>query len=119
MKTKNEIIDFINRTRKASLTISNTSYSKINKSKDVWWFNITTSKFSTPVNLLLQIEDGVFWIVLPVGFVNSIEKTFRIRQDKDAVDLEINAGSRNFLCDIKSGGTLFDFGAYIKEEVYF
>tara|TARA_R110000868_G_scaffold60556_2_gene184795 strand:- start:2146 stop:2505 length:360 start_codon:yes stop_codon:yes gene_type:complete len=119
MKTKKEIIDFINKTRRASLEISNTSYSKINKSKDVWWFNIATSKFNAPVNLLLQIEDGVFWIVLPVGFVNSIEKAFRIRQDKDAVDLEINAGSRNFLCDVKSGGTLFDFKNYIKEEVFY
>jgi hypothetical protein len=118
MKTKSELITLINTRYKASLNNSNTSYSKINKSKAVWWFNIATSKFNAPVNLLLKTEDGAFWIELPVGFVDSIEKTFKIRKDKDAVDLEINAGSRNFLCDVKSGGTGFNFGEFIKAEIY-
>jgi hypothetical protein len=119
MKTKKELIDYINTNYKRSLNNSNTSYSKVNISKDVWWFNVPVHKFTQDVNLLLQIEDGVFWVVLPVGFVKSIEKTFRIRRDKDAVDLEINAGSRNFLCDVKSGGTGFNFGEFIKKEVFF
>lgn len=116
---KKEIISHINKNHKGCLNSSNTSYSSINKSKNVWWFNISTSKFKAPVNLLLKIEDGVFWIVLPLGFVDSIEKTFKIRQDKDAVDLEINTGTHNFLCDVKSGGTGFDFSAFVKEEIYF
>jgi hypothetical protein len=119
MKTKKECIDAVNLQYKAGLSNANTSYSKVNKSKDVWWFNIPTAKFKATVNLLLKVESGVFWIVLPVGFVPSIEKTFKIRQDKDAVDLEINAGSRNFLCDLKSGGTGFSFGEFMREEVYF
>ena len=71
------------------------------------------------VNLLLKTEDGVFWISLPIGFVSSIKKTFKIREDKDVIDLEINAGSHNFLCDVKSGGTGFNFNAFIKEEEVF
>ena len=116
---KKELITYINQSYKGGLSSRNTSYSKINKSKDVWWFNLPVTKFTDDVHLLLKIEDGVFWVVLPVGFVFSIEKTFRIRQDKDAVDLEINAGSRNFLCDVKSGGTGFDFSAFVKEEISF
>jgi hypothetical protein len=119
MKTKKEIIDFINATKDGCLNNANTSYSKINKSKDVWWFTIPVPKFNASVNLLLPIENGVFWIVLQVGFVDSIEKTFRIRQDRNAVDLEINAGSRNFLCDVKSGGTEFDFKPYVQDEITF
>jgi hypothetical protein len=119
MKTKKEHITYINQHYNENLNATNTSYSKINKTKNVWWFNIPTPKFTAEVNLLLQIENGVFWVVLPVGFVASIEKTFRIRQDKNAVDLEINAGSNNFLCDVKSGGTGFNFGELIKEEISF
>jgi hypothetical protein len=119
MKTKKEHITYINQHFKANLNATNTSYSKVNKSKNVWWFNIAVPKFNTKVNLLLQIENGVFWVVLPVGFVASIEKTFRIRKDKNAVDLEINAGSNNFLCDVKSGGTGFDFSGFVKEDVLY
>ena len=116
MNTKQECIAAINLKYKAGLSNINTSYSNINKSKNVWWFNIATSKFKAPVNLLLKTEDGVFWINLPIGFVSSIKKTFKIREDKDVVDLEINAGSNNFLCDVKSGGTEFNFNAFIKEN---
>jgi hypothetical protein len=119
MKSKKEIIEHINQIYKADISSKNTSYSKVNKSKDVWWFNVPVHKFTGVVNLLLQIENGVFWIELPVGFVKSIETTFRIRQDKEAVDLEINAGSHNFLCDVKSGGTGFNFNKFIKEEINF
>jgi hypothetical protein len=119
MKTKKEIIEYINQNYDVALNSKNTSYSKVNKSKDVWWFNIPVPKFSSEVNLLLQIENGVFWVLLPVGFVKSIAEKFRIRLDKDAVDIEVNAGSRNFLCDVKSGGTGFNFNPFIKEEIFF
>ena len=118
MNTKQECIAAINLKFKAGLSSNNTSYSNINKSKNVWWLNIATSKFKAPVNLLLKTEDGVFWINLPIGFVTSIKKTFKIREDKDVVDLEINAGSNNFLFDLKSGGTGFDFNKFVKEEIF-
>lgn len=84
----------------------------------MWWFNIAVEKFHAPVHLLLQTNTGTFWIVLPAGFVTSLDDTFRIRKDKNAVDLEINAGSRNFLCDVKSGGTGFCFHPYLQEHVH-
>ena len=118
MADKKDLIAHINTNYNAGLTSSNTSFSKVNKSKNVWWFNIAVKKFEAPVHLLLQIDVGAFWIELPVGFVASLEKTFRIRKDKDAVDLEINAGSNNFLCDVKSGGTGFCVGNFMREEIY-
>ena len=50
MNTKKECIAAINLKYKAGLSNINTSYSNINKSKNVWWFNIATSKFKAPVN---------------------------------------------------------------------
>lgn len=114
MKTKKEIIDYINATKRAYLNSSNTSYSKINKSKEVWWFNVRTDKFSSDVHLLLNTENKVIWITLPKGFVGNLYSTFKVREDKDAVDLEISA-DRNFryLHDVKSGGTGFDFSGFV------
>lgn len=41
---KNQLIDYINHNYNADLTSSNTSFSNINKSKEVWWLNIPTHK---------------------------------------------------------------------------
>jgi hypothetical protein len=118
MKTKKEIIEYINATKRANLNNSNTSCSKINKSKEVWWFNVSVSKFAEDINLLLNAENQVLWIVLPKGFANGVP--FKIREDKNAVDLEISA-DRNFkyLQDVKSGGTGFYFSGFVKQKISF
>jgi hypothetical protein len=120
MNTKKEIIDYINTTKGAYLNSSNTSYSKINKSKAVWWFNVRTDKFNEDVHLLLNTESKVIWITLPKGFVSNVASYFRIRHDKNAVDLEISA-DRNYkyLVDVKSGGTGFDFSAFVEENIVY
>ncbi|MFH4969333.1 hypothetical protein V8G61_14100 [Gaetbulibacter sp. M240] len=120
MKTKKEIIDYINATKGAYLNNANTSYSKINKSKAVWWFNVPTDKFNADVHLLLNTESKVIWIKLPKGFVNNLQANFKIREDKDAVDLEISSDKNHrYLHDVKSGGTGFDFKPFIKEKISF
>jgi hypothetical protein len=116
--TKKEIIQYINLNYKAGLSSKNTSYSKINKSKEVWWFNVPVIKFAEDVNLLLNSEKQVLWVLLPKGFAKGVP--FKIREDKNAVDLEISA-DRNFkyLHDVKSGGTGFDFKEFVKEKISF
>lgn len=118
MTTKKQFIDYINATEKASLTIKNTSFSNINKSKNVWWFNVQVKKFTEDVHLLLNTESNVIWITLPKGFVSNLYSTFKVREDKDAVDLEISADKHfRYLHDVKSGGTGFDFSPYVKEKI--
>jgi hypothetical protein len=57
---------------------------------------------------------------LPKGFVSNLNANFKIRQDKNAVDLEISADrSFKYLQDIKSGGTYFNFKPFVKEIVDF
>ncbi len=116
MKTKKEITDYINASKGVNLNISNTSYSKINKSKVVWWFNVPVHKFNSDVHLLLNAENRVIWITLPKDFVSNLHSTFKIREDKDAVDIEISADrSFKYLQDVKSGGTGFDFSGFVTE----
>lgn len=115
---KKQLIDRINTQFGATLYSGNTCFSSINKSKRVWWANIPVSKFADEVHLLLADTDHFLWISLPKGFVPNLSDTFRIREDKNAVDLEISADQNSrYLVDVKSGGTGFDFRKYVKEEI--
>jgi hypothetical protein len=118
--TKSQLIDHINQNHKAGLNGSNTSFSSINKSKEVWWFNIAVPKFNEDVHLLLSSSNYALWLHLPKGFVKQLAGSFKIRQDKDAVDLEISADKNfKYLKDIKSGGCGFDFTAFVKEKIVY
>ncbi len=118
METKSEIIKYINKTYRAGLSNMNTSFSSINVAKKVWWTTIPLKKFTEPVNLLFNDKDEVIWIVLPKNFVSSLSDNFRIRQDKDAVDIEVWAEKdERYMKDVKSGGTGFDFKPFIKERI--
>ncbi|SFN53714.1 hypothetical protein [Salegentibacter flavus] len=121
MSEKSQIIEYLKNTFAAgSVNSSNTSYSNINKSKQVWWFNVSVHKFDAPVNLLFKEDEEIIWVQLPKDFVPNLESKFKVRQDKDAVDLEISADrSYLYLKDVKSGGTYFDFKPYVKERFKF
>lgn len=117
--TKNQIISFVNHNYNGHLSAANTSFGSINKSKEVWWLNIPVHKFSEDVHLLLNTPNNALWLCLPNGFAPGIIP-FKIREDKNAVDLEISADkSFQYLKDVKSGGTGFDFKPYIKETIEF
>lgn len=114
--TKKELIEHINYKFSGGLNNGNTSFSSINKSKEVWWFNVPVSKFTDDVHLLLNISEYAYWVHLPKGFAKGVP--FRIRPDKNAVDLEISANPEfMYLKDVKSGGVGSDFQPYIKEKI--
>lgn len=115
---KTEIIEYINKTCNQKINKSNTFFSNVNKSKPVWWLNIDVKKFDNEVNLLLNSNDRIIWIFLPIGFVIDVKSKFKIRVVKNAVDLEISSeNNTDYLFDIKSGGTNFNFSPYVKEIV--
>jgi hypothetical protein len=73
-------------------------------------------QFVGDVHLLLNTPEGAIWIKLPKGFGKSVP--FKIREDKNAVDLEISADrSFKYLKDAKFGGTGFDFGEYVEGKI--
>lgn len=118
--TKSQLIAYINQNQKGGLNSTNASFSSINKSREVWWFNVVVSKFDSDVHLLLSGNTYALWLHLPKGFVKQLAATFKIREDKNAVDLEISA-DRNFkyLKDIKSGGSEFDFTSFVREKIVY
>ncbi len=118
MSTKSQLIEFVQSNfGDRTVRSTNTSFASINKSKEVWWLNIPVGKLEEQVNLLLQGEDKVIWIQLPKNLVANLASKFKIREDKNAVDLEISADrSYLYLKDVKSGGTHFDFKPFLKEQ---
>lgn len=116
--SKNRLMGLINSNYNACLNNNNTSFSNINKSKEVWWFNVPLPKFLDDVHLLLNTRDFAYWIYLPKGFADKIEMPFKVREDRGAIDLEISADRGfKYLKDVKSGGKGFDFEPYVKEKI--
>jgi hypothetical protein len=55
---------------------------------------------------------------LPKGFVKDLAASYKIREDRYVVDIEISADkSFKYLKDIKSGGSGFDFTFFLKEKI--
>lgn len=84
----------------------------------MWWFNIRVSRFDEDVHLLLNATDHSIWITLPKGFESNLSDTFKIREDKNAVDIEIwTDKDERYLLDVKSGGKGFNFSPFVKEII--
>lgn len=99
------------------LTNANTHYSNINKSKNVWWLNISPEKFKTKFYILLKSQNHLILLEILANSFTNLKKVFRYRTDKDLIDLEISSDKSNcYMQDIKSGGTKHHFHQYIKHK---
>jgi len=100
---------------KSVLNGFNTSYSSINKSRTVWWFNINPGKFESDVHLILSNGSSFIWVTIPTERYSKPARFFRIRKDKNLIDIEISAEKGiYYLRDVKSGGTGFNFKPLVK-----
>ena len=94
-----------------------THFSSVNASKPVWWLNIPLHKFEDELHLLLVKENGgLTWLRIKGNTFPSPKDVFRYWEDKDAIDLEISATPRDYMTDVKSGGTGYNFTKYIECE---
>jgi cbb3-type cytochrome oxidase subunit 3 len=116
--TKKEAIQFINHYSELdNLSFSNTSFSNINKTVPIWWFNITPDKFEKDLHLILAKKKSFIWIKLPEGSVLNPERKFRLREDKGLIEIKISyEAGNNYLKDISSGGIEFGFKQFVQKE---
>ena len=95
----------------------NTHYSSVNASKPVWWLNIPLRKFAEELHLLLAKENGgLIWLRIKGNTFSSPKDVFRYWEDKGAIDLEISAMPRDYMTDVKSSGTGYNFTKFIECE---
>ena len=95
---------------------TNTHFTNVNSAKEVWWFNIPPEKFARELHLLCAKKTELIWLTIEKDAVLNPEKTFRLRQDKWVIDLEISCASNRYMCDVKSGGSGYDFRSHIRRE---
>jgi hypothetical protein len=115
---KQEAIKIVNRhLQKVSLNNKNTHISKINASKDVWWFGVPIERFSDDLNLLLKSANSFIWLKINANTLTKPQNVFKITPDNKRVDLEISSNKQNnYMIDIKSGGENYNFNRYIEYE---
>jgi len=116
--TKQEAIEIVNNhLQESSLNNGNTNISKINDTIDVWWFNIPPERFSNDLHLLLKKTNSFIWIKISANTFNTPQNIFKLRSDVDKIDLEISSNMENdYMVDIKSGGTNYNFNPHIEHE---
>ena len=95
---------------------TNTHFSNVNSAKEVWWFNIHPKKFEQELHLLCAGKAGLIWFTIEANSVPNPERTFRLRQDKEAIDFEISCAPERYMRDVKSGGSGYDFRPHIRRE---
>ena len=118
MSTKKELTTYFSNEYNVELHASNTTFAKANKDNGLWWLNITAEKFNSVVHIILSTPYQAHWIELQPGFVENISESFRIRPDRNAIDLEISSyDGDTYMCDTKTGGSGFNFTPYIKATV--
>ena len=100
----------------ALLDRGNTAFSSVNRAKPVWWFNIDPRKFRNDLHLLCAASPGLIWLTVEANTFRNPESTFRFRSDKGMVDLEISCGADRYMCDVKSGGSGYDFRRHVRRE---
>ena len=96
----------------------NTSLANISGPAPKWWMTINPSKFKSDLHLLLAKEGdgGLIWLRIEGNSFPDVRKVFRVRQDKDCIDLEISSRPPKYMTDVKSGGTEYDFTKHIEHE---
>ena len=94
----------------------NTHYAN-NKSKSVWWLNISPRKFERDLHILLVPKNGkgLIWIKIEASTIQEPSRLFKIR-NTGLVHLEIAATKDGYMKDIRGGGTGYNFRRHIEHE---
>lgn len=108
--TKTEAINKINGKHGVNtLNKSNTHFANLNSAKDVWWYDIPTSRaFSITLDFLnliayYPINDTVYHMKVPTHTFRENQNQFVIREDISTISLELSAERANFLKDVRPG----------------
>ncbi len=93
----------------------NVKFSNKSSSKNVYWINIhIDSRLSKELHIILNNEEKrkfTHLVIPPHELKPSLFKTNGL----DKIDIELSSDNHNYLKDIKSGGTHYNFSKYISK----
>ncbi|GMO36253.1 MAG: hypothetical protein Ta2B_16320 [Termitinemataceae bacterium] len=113
---KNEAIDIVNKKLKLNIANKNTIFSNINKTVDVWWFEISNTKFNNDLYILLNNAKtkSMYCFLVPKGAITNPQNVFYQRKDKtNKSHIEVLVDNKVFM-DRKGG---FLFTQYLIKEI--
>jgi hypothetical protein len=115
--TKREALRIINNQRHLGLNSYNTTFSNINRSVPLWWFEPASEKFELDFNLVLNNNrnNTLYYFCIPEGEIRNPREIFYVRQDNYLLQLKININNYNFT-DNYSG---FNFRNYLREVIHY
>ena len=115
---KNQAIEQVNsELGYALLNRRNTHFSNVNAAKSVWWFNVAPRKFENDLHLLCATRDSrLIWLKIEANTFPNPQQVFRARPDNGLIDLEISSAAQRYMCDVKSGGSGYDFRPHVQRE---
>jgi len=117
--SKKEAMTLVNIKLSLHLNTLNTTFSNINETHPVWWFEPTNYRFNKDLHLLLNDQNRkiLYYFLIKGGSIKNPEMLFRQRNDKSRINtshIEIRVGDGNFT-DILGKG--FRFKEYLKDEI--
>jgi hypothetical protein len=101
------------------LNNTNTHFSNINSSKEVWWLDIPLEKIRTgkidPLHLLLYDDRSreLHHLEVPIAYFRRNMKALVIRPDKDVISLELSAARSNRFQDVRPTGGRVPFCTFL------
>ena len=115
---RKQAIEYVNsQIDQSLLNCQNANLANVNTRRPVWWLHIPLNRTCRELHILLKRQDGgLVWLKLPANTLS--EERFRCRKirDKKKIDLEIGTEGVDYLKDIKSGGTRYDFSPHVVHE---
>ena len=98
----------------------NVKFANKSSSKNVYWINIhIDSRLSKELHIILNNEEKRKFTHLVIPPHELKPSLFKTRFDKtnglDKIDIELSSDNHNYLEDIKSGGTHYNFSKYISK----
>ena len=115
---RKQAIEYVNsQIDQSLLNCQNANLANVNTGKPVWWLHIPLKRTCRDLHILLKRQgSGLVWLKIPANTLS--EEKFRCRKikDKKKIDLEIGTEGSDYLKDIKSGGTRYDFSPHVVHE---
>ena len=123
---KTEAIARMNKAYGTDVLTSRTAhFANINKSKDVWWFDIPLRKISSPVtadalDLLVYDyrDDQLYHLRVPTEFIRKNLRELVVRSDKEVISLELSADKAELFRDLRSKGGKIMFAQFCQNTIF-
>lgn len=115
---KSQAIAIVNDQSTQNISSKTTVFSNINTAKSVYWFDIPLKRLDNKGSLNILTYDSqhekLYYLEVPHSYLTENISLFYVRQDKQAISLELDATIENQFQDIRTGSKRSHFRGFVK-----